>query len=201
MPVLNPAPAWMPDFGKSLTLWHGCTDLDRQAIENDREIKLSFSRPDLDFGRGFYTTTVRHQAEQWALRRFDRLSRSRVNNQAVVLIFKLHREDLARLTTLHFVLAGYHNEEYWSFVQHCRQSARARGNQPARINDHAGPILEDGKHWFDLVSGPVVGDWKQRTAFQEMDQFSFHTNRATRLINQAIQSGDPRRYTWQAVVL
>jgi hypothetical protein len=193
--VLNRAPDWMPERCHFAVPWHGCTNLDRRGIEEAHGVDLAFSRLDLDFGRGFYMTTLRRQAEHWAVRRFDSRNVEKMNNQPVVLRFRLSRFELAQLRSLHFVLAGYDDEDYWSLVQHCRTSKAARGAAPAVINDHGGPIHEIGHWWFDMVSGPVVADWKQRAVLQGMDQFSFHTNAGVALLNDAVLSGDPERYS------
>jgi hypothetical protein len=188
--VFDRAPPWEPNRSEVIMLWHGCTALDRIGVESG--LNLLNSRGDLDFGRGFYTTTLRRQAMHWAIRRFDSRHVVKRNNQPAVLRFAVPRRQLARLQSLSFVLAGYENEDYWSFVQHCRQS---RGK---KRNDHRGPVNEDGD-WYDIVSGPVVADWKQRAAFMNMDQMSFHTKQAIALLNAAIKSSDPGRYTWQNI--
>jgi hypothetical protein len=189
--VLNRAPAWTPDRCLWVVLWHGCTDLDRHGIEEQGGVDLAFSRLDLDFGRGFYTTTLRRQAQHWAVRRYDSRNVEKVNNQPVVLRFGLRRFELAALRSLHFVLAGYDDTDYWSLVQHCRTSKAGKGAVPALVNDHGGPTEEMGNRWFDVVSGPVVADWRQRAALQGMDQISFHTNAAVELLNDALISGEP----------
>jgi hypothetical protein len=50
---------------KRLILYHG-SNQDFDAVD------LSKSRDKRDFGRGFYTTTLREQAEDWAEALFDR---------------------------------------------------------------------------------------------------------------------------------
>lgn len=199
MPILNQAPRWDVGRCEHVTLWHGCTDADRQGLEA-RGIDLSLSRPDLDFGRGFYTTTLERQARHWAVRRYDSRFVTKEGNAPVVLRFEIERCELARLTWLSFVRSGYENDDFWSLVQHCRQSRpRGKRGQAQVINDHKGPIDENGYRWFEVVSGPVVADWEQRATLQDADQFSFHTARAVALLNAGVGSGDSRRYTWQQV--
>jgi len=187
--VFDPAPPWKAGRCEILTLWHGCTRLDSEGMSAG--IDLTRSRLNLDFGRGFYTTTLRRQAVHWAIRRFDSRFVSKIDNWPVVLRFAIRRVELTELKSLSFVLAGYQNEDYWSLVQHCR------GSRPGNMNDHLGPVTDDGQ-WYDAVSGPVVADWRQRAALIGMDQISFHTKSAMALLNGAITSGKTERYECQS---
>ncbi len=105
-------------------------------------------------------------------------------------------EGLDELASLAVVLADYHYEDYWSLVQHCRQSTKTA------INDHRHPA----GGWYDMVSGPVAAFWEQRVAMDDADQFSFHTEKGVRLLNALIQeglklgiNGNPDYYTWYPV--
>lgn len=195
--VLNRAPLWKLTCD-TITLWHGCTDADRRGIEQNG-IDLSLSRPDLDFGRGFYTTTLQRQAQHWAVRRYESRFVSRSNNRPVILQFTVSRINIAKLVSLSFINGRYENEDYWSLVQYCRQSKAAKNGRLAVIHDHHGPITEGKNHWYDMICGPVVADWKQRATLHDMDQFSFHTKAAVKILNDVIQSGDVEKYTWQMV--
>lgn len=208
-PILNPAPPWQPARSEYVILWHGCTALDKNAIESSG-IDLSYCAVDTDFGRGFYTTTLERQARQWAWGRFYKwqmLHPTGTGNQPVVLRFRVRRytlpsvkgsldEGLDKLASLAFACADYHYEDYWSLVQHCRQSTKSA------INNHRYPT----GGWYDLVSGPVAAFWEQRVAMEDADQFSFHTEKGVRLLNALIQeglksgpNGDPDYYTWHPV--
>jgi hypothetical protein len=210
-PLLNPAPPWQPDRSDYLILWHGCTAFDRRGIETGG-IDLRYCAVDADFGRGFYTTTIERQARQWAWNRFNKwqlLHPTGKGNRPVVLRFRVRRSTLPRsrstldkgldkLTTLPFVLADYHYEDYWSLVQYCRQSTEAV------INDHRHP----DRGWYDVVSGPVAAFWDQRVAMDDADQYSFHTNKAVRLLNALIReglksgpNGNTDFYTWGPVTV
>jgi Protein of unknown function (DUF3990) len=209
MPILNPAPPWQPDRSEYVILWHGCTAFDKSAIEKNG-IDVTHCAPDTDFGRGFYTSTLERQARQWAWGRFYKWqwhNPTATGNQPVVLRFRVRRytlqplkgpldEGLDELASLAFVLADYHYEDYWSLVQHCRQSTATV------LNDHR--RLPGG--WYDLVSGPVAAFWEQRVAMNDADQFSFHTQKAVGLLNALIQeglksgpNGHPDSYTWNPV--
>jgi len=147
-PILNPAPDWKPDRSDYIVLWHGCTAIDRANIEMG--IDLSKCAVNTDFGRGFYTTTVERQARQWAWDRFydwRRKQPTATGNQPIVLRFRVRRyaqtprgstvdDGLASLMSLAFVWGDFANEDYWSLVQHCRQSVP--GNPPM-IHHHRRP--------------------------------------------------------------
>jgi hypothetical protein len=207
--LLNPAPLWQPDRSEYVILWHGCTALDKNAIQASG-ISLKYCAVNTDFGKGFYTTTVERQARQWAWGRFYKwrlLHPTGTANQPVILRFRVRRytlpavkttldKGLDELTSLAFVLGDYHYEDYWSLVQHCRQSTTTA------INDHRHPA----GGWYDLVSGPVAAFWEQRVAMDDADQFSFHTEKAIELLNALIReglkagpNGDRRYYTWHPV--
>jgi hypothetical protein len=164
--------------------------VDQVNIQN-HGIDLTRCRVDTDFGRGFYTTTVEYQARQWAWNRYyDPAVKRLPMNQPVVLTFRVDRHRLAKLSFISFVLADPYKDDYWSLVQHCRQST------PGSINDHRGPEHEpDGTHWYDVACGPVAAFWRQKFAMQDADQFSFHTTRAVGLLNRLIKSGNNAEYS------
>ena len=64
------------------------------AIEN---IDFSFCRKRRDFGKGFYVTKIRNQAEYWAIRKGD-------DNDGVVTVFEFDQSsfDDEDLKTLRF---------------------------------------------------------------------------------------------------
>jgi len=202
--ILNPAPPWSLERSASVILWHGCLELDRADIEANG-IDPTRGRVDTDFGRGFYTTTVERQARQWAWQRFFlwRANAANANHQTqpVVLRFRVPRygqkgriRGLDRLFSLHFILGRNENEDYWSFVQHCRQST------PLAIRNHGRPPAG----WYDLVTGPVSAFWQQRVAMQDADQVSFHTSAGAAILNKLIKNsrnGEADDYSWARVYL
>ncbi|HEY1064698.1 MAG TPA: DUF3990 domain-containing protein [Pirellulales bacterium] len=189
MPLLNPAPAWVFPRSSWLTVWHGCTTVDKIAIENGGQggIDPSRGRAATDFGRGFYTTTIKRQARQWAWARYYHPKFKRQTNyQPVILRFEIDRFELAELASLSFCLGSAADKDFWSLVQHCR------GSTSQTIHDHAGPVSENGQ-WYDVVSGPVAAFWKQCVAMRDADQISFHTTKGAGLLNKAIQNN---KYKW-----
>jgi len=99
------------------------------------EINLSFCHRGRDFGKGFYVTDIRSQAEYWATRK----GKWR-NTQGEVTEFGLHEEliSILKLKVLRF--EGY-TEEWLDFVVFNRD------------ND-----LEQQAHDYDIVEGPVADD-------------------------------------------
>src|SRR5947209_15808190 len=132
VPAQFAAPSWQPDRSDYLILWHGCTAFDKNRVEAIG-INLAACAVDTDFGRGFYTTTLERQARQWAWERFfdwKAVNPAATGNQPVVLRFRVRRysvtprtsaldDGLDKLISLQFVRDDYHNEDYWSLVQHC----------------------------------------------------------------------------------
>jgi hypothetical protein len=217
VPILYAAPPWQSPLSDYQILWHGCTADDKNGIEKSG-IDLSRCAVDTDFGRGFYTTTLERQARLWAWERFfdwQAKNPTKTGNQPVVLRFRVRRYSVAprrsdledgldKLLSLRFVRGDYHNEEYWSFVQHCRRSIPAdpKTKQAEVVHDHRCQTK-----WYQLVSGPVAAFWKQRVAMNDTDQFSFHDS-ATYLLDALIKQGkgkgpggigDPDYYQWSVV--
>jgi hypothetical protein len=155
----------MPWNNSGLTVYHGTDDGSAQNIRNNG-IDLSYCRSLADFGRGFYTTTNYHQAQNWARLGYLRRRSSTPNIQPVVLSFKVDRNKLGGLNTLFFVTEGLipPTTDYWDLVHHCRQGLhnmhRYRGNQG---------------YYYDVVCGPV-SLWPQTLVVKDCDQISFHTN-------------------------
>src|SRR5262249_53873804 len=123
-PLLSPALPWRLRRSEFVTLWHGCTERDRIAIEN-HGISLKYCRVDSDFGRGFYTTTLKQQAKDWAWIRYTKWLADPANkglhNKAMTLRFDVRRygktprmnrldDGMDRLASLHFVLGNSTND-------------------------------------------------------------------------------------------
>jgi hypothetical protein len=118
-----------------------------------------------DFGRGFYTTTNRVQAERWA----NDLAARTAGTAAAVIEFIVERNELALLESLFFVRGSVAAVDFWSFVQFCRTSATDHGRTH--------------KPWYDLVVGPVMGSLRRQTVIPDGDQISFHTPKATAVLD------------------
>lgn len=172
MLITDPAPGWSSlrstggTYADTLVLYHGTTVSDANLILATG-VNIQAGNPQADFGLGFYTTTLRRQAESWAK------NRAHVQGgRPAVLEYRLPRVGVAQLFSLSFVRGDYDADEFWSFVHHCRQAS-----VPTHYPGKSG--------WFyDMVSGPVTAFWKQRDAKPDSDQFSFHTQGAAKLLNR-----------------
>lgn len=153
-----------------MLLYHGST----MAV---RKPTMTRGRVKTDFGKGFYTTTSREQAEKWAQIKKDRAGR---DSRAVVSVFEMDEAVLnnPEYRTRHFNGA---TAEWLDFV----------------VSNRRG----EAGHDFDLVMGPVANDKlyativlyengvldtraaiEQLNTHQLFDQLSFHTTKACRLL-------------------
>lgn len=153
-----------------MLLYHGSTMAVRKPI-------VSRGRSKTDFGKGFYTTTSREQAEKWA-----KIKRDRMGDEAhaIVSVFELDDAVLNNPAyhTRHFDGA---TAEWLDFVV---------GNRRGEVH-----------HNFDLIMGPVANDRlyatitlyengildanaaiEQLNTHQLFDQLSFHTTKACKLL-------------------
>lgn len=72
---------------------------------------LLHSRTNVDFGRGFYTTPLREQAEKWCMKFISR-------KQAGVL--SLYNFDESALTQCRVLKFNTYSEEWLDFIMNCR---------------------------------------------------------------------------------
>jgi hypothetical protein len=185
--ILYPAAAWSVPRSRYVRLWHGCIRQQAEAVIASG-VDPTLGRPDTDFGCGFYTTTLRRQARQWAWMRHLGMpphARPLSAHQPVVVWFRVERERLAKLASLVFILGDYHAVDYWSFVQHCRQSG---GAAPSTTGHHERHGMA-APSWYDVVHGPVAAFWQQRVAMSDADQISFHTPAAALVLNGLLSTG------------
>ena len=113
-----------------MILYHGSHTL----IEKPRIITQEKGR---DFGFGFYTTTIKQQAERWAIRTARlRSRRTDKNENAIVNVYEFD-ENLAKgLNTIYLPNADL---EWLELVIKCRSDL-------------------DFRHGFDIVSGKIAND-------------------------------------------
>lgn len=153
-----------------MLLYHGSTMAVRKPI-------VSRGRGKTDFGKGFYTTTSREQAEKWA-----QIKRDRMGDEAHAIVSVFELDDAVRNNpayhTRHFDGA---TAEWLDFVV---------GNRRGEVH-----------HNFDLIMGPVANDKlyatitlyengildanaaiEQLNTHQLFDQLSFHTTKACKLL-------------------
>lgn len=146
-----------------IKLYHGST----VAV---RKPSLRPGRPNADFGKGFYTTSVKEQAVRWAHIRQEREYAPR----AVVSVYEFDESLLDNADWNIRCFTGA-DEPWLLFVTDCRKSR---------------------PHDYDLVQGPVANDKVfttvnlfesgvlsaeaailQLKAYKTYDQLSFHTPR------------------------
>jgi len=148
-------------------------------------VQHASGRPNTDFGRGFYTTTLEHQARQWAWLQHYSVplrERGKSGNQPVAMWFRVEWLDIAKLQSLALSISDHTYDPYWSLVFHCRSSPPAG---PANDHCRAGA----SSPWYDMISGPVAAMWRQRVAMPDTDQYSFHTADGVSVFNHLIVHG------------
>mgnify|MGYP002623601990 FL=1 len=135
-----------------------------------RKPSLKKSRKKTDFGRGFYTTTQKEQAEHWTSIKIDRAK----SGKRIVSVFEI---DDALLTNAELKIREFHgpDEDWLNFVVDSRKGV---------------------EHDYDLVFGPVANDKvftvvnlyesgvldapaaiAELKAYKTYNQLSFHTQR------------------------
>jgi hypothetical protein len=157
-------PSWPLWNNQPIVLFHG-TLAEFAHVIHKEGIDISRGRPNTDFGRGFYTTTVHSQAVVWAEQ-----VRAESGQPHAVLQLTLDRLALRSLRHLAFILGTPGAVDYWSFVSHCR---RKNQRWPGTDQD------------YDVVYGPVARFWagpEKSEVFQGYDQISFHSSRAQRML-------------------
>ena len=98
-------------------------------------VDLSKSKDRRDFGKGFYTTTISEQAEDWAATLFDRYKGDGI------IIYEMELELVGNLSVKHYEDLS---KEWLIMVQKNR-------------------TLGGIQHNFDVVQGPVANDKTART--------------------------------------
>jgi hypothetical protein len=146
-----------------LRLFHGTDTESAKLIQSDG-VDLKHSRPVLDFGPGFYTTTSQRQATTWA-----RSTALRRGGSPSILVFDVERPEIAALPSLWFVRGTPDDEDFWGLVGFCRAGGLNHGAE-------VGP--------YDLVAGPVTLPGN-RLLVPGSDQVSFHTARSLDVLNRA----------------
>ena len=99
------------------------------------EIDLTKGRSNLDFGKGFYVTNIRAQAEYWAAR-----TGKYHNTEGIVSVFEFYERAFTDKMYKVLRFNGY-NEQWLDFVVLNRD-----------------PRTEEQRHNYDIVEGPVAND-------------------------------------------
>ena len=183
----NPVPPAWTTLNTHVILWHGsvlsaAADIQANGIDPTR------GRFDLDFGRGFYTTTSRPQASRWAsIKHLNLRPGDRLTDRLALLGFGVPLDALASLDSLMFVRGDARHEVFWSLVQYCRQST------PGLPRTHCHPGRAAPDDWYDVVCGPLAATWppRGRVAVADSDQFSFHTPAGVGILEKVMAAGPP----------
>jgi hypothetical protein len=163
-PIVFPPTPWS---NQDLVVYHGTVDTFAAAIVAG-PIRVGLGKPNTDFGPGFYTTTLKRQAQTWAAQ----ISATRFGTSPAVIEITINRLSLAALEAVAFVRGDFDAEDYWSLIHHCRKGAL----------DHSRPLP---KQYYDVVYGPVAAFWNQRMIVADADQISFHTASAEGVLNSS----------------
>ena len=165
-------------INQDIHLFHGTLDLHVDGIQ--RQVDVARGKTGTDFGRDFYTTTIRRQARVWAWQIAEKYNAAREDQESealpVVIRFRVSRDKLANLDTLVFLRGAPKAEDYWSFVHHCRSGFAGHERDCESLV---------GEGWYDIVMGPAAAAWRTRLAILGSDQISFHTERAARVLSES----------------
>ena len=141
-----------------------------------REPHLLKIQRDLDFGRGFYTTSDFDQAASWARRSV----RIRKNGHACVSCYQIDEKKLAGLKILEFKKA---DEAWLEFVASNRRGINSQDNWDLVV----GPVVND--QTFPTILLYLDGYLDARSAIERLlpqklkDQHTFKTNAALSLLS------------------
>ena len=150
---------------QDIELFHGTiVQYAQDVVESG--VDVSRSRPDCDFGRGFYCTTSLKQAKEWAL-----LKAARRSGPPSVVGITVPRQEIAALRFLAFVRGERDAMDFWSLVQFFRGG-----------NAISAGIAISSMFPYDVVFGPVAL-WRSQQPMPRADQVSFHTPAAQQLLN------------------
>ncbi len=130
-----------------MTVYHG-------SIYEIKNPDVSLSKNFLDFGKGFYVTTLKNQAEKWALRKASRTE----EGIPTVNIFELS-DDLNKYKVLDF---KSENEEWLDFVCDCRKGSEIYKDYDVII----GAVADDDV--FKTVNMYFRGLWDKEKTLEEL---------------------------------
>lgn len=149
-----------------ITIFHGTTS-------KFSAIDLSVSRNKLDFGKGFYTTTLRQQAHEWAIRkaRYEECD-----------TFFVYQYAFAKKDDVKIKIFENCSEEWLDMIVRCRTS-------PVIAHDYDivfGPVADDST--MHTIQSYINGSISKTNALQKLtyakvnNQMSFHTDKAVKCL-------------------
>ena len=131
-----------------IIVYHGATAVVEKPI-------CTYGRPNLDFGRGFYVTDIRKQAEEWA-----KLVAIRRGKAPVLNTYRLMRESI--LSNAKCKVFKAYDEQWLDFIVASRQ-----GQNVANTFDYIeGGVAND--RVIDTIILYMVGLMDKQTALQRL---------------------------------
>ncbi len=137
-----------------MILYHGSN----VEVSQPRLIKL---QRELDFGKGFYTTSDLKQAENWA----KRTAKRRATGSAIVSVYEIDDAAFSMLNVLKFDSA---DQRWLKFVTDNRRG------------------VPSSDHW-DIIIGPVADDQTMPTITLYLDGFYSEEETIKRLLPQNLK--------------
>ena len=140
------------------------------SIETVEKPDIKHSYRPLDFGKGFYVTSVYEQAERWARRKADLFG----SDKAIISVYGM-REETDELQVKTF---GPNLLEWIDFVCKCRDG----GTEYQKFDVICGKVAND--RVFRVVDMYHAGIWDKERALKEIkvypsyDQIAFITQKA-----------------------
>lgn len=123
------------------------------SVVEVRNPEVSFSKKYLDFGKGFYVTTYKDQAERWARRKAVRQQK-----EAIVNVYEL-QDNLSDCEVLKFI---GEDEKWLDFVCDCRDGKEANPECDIIIGNVANDDV------FKTVDMYFRGLWDKEKALKEL---------------------------------
>jgi len=151
-----------------MILYHGSN------VEVKEPILLKVQR-ELDFGKGFYTTSDMEQAARWA----ERTAKRRGESNAFVTVYEVNEDELKNIRLLSFDLP---NVEWLNFVVKNRKGEYIAGNWDII----SGPVADD--QTAQVIDLYLEGAYDEEEAIRRFltqrlkDQYAFKTNEALKLL-------------------
>ena len=136
-------------------------------------VDLSKSKDKRDFGRGFYTTTIKEQAQQWGYNMFNRFGGDGL------FLYEFEFSPSADLSSKRF--QGI-TDEWFDFIL----MNRTHGGLPHDFDFVQGPVANDKT--FLTIAGFIDGIFSKEEAMRRLrhsttnDQISLHTDKAAALL-------------------
>ena len=151
-----------------MILYHGSN------VEVKEPVLLKVQR-ELDFGKGFYTTSDMEQAARWA----ERTAKRRGESNAFVTVYEVNEDELKNIRLLSF---DSPNVEWLNFVVKNRKGEYIAGDWDII----SGPVADD--QTAQVIDLYLEGAYDEEEAIRRFltqrlkDQYAFKTNEALKLL-------------------